>query len=321
MAPAFTVVIPTYNQADYLRVALKSVLDQSFRDFEVIIVNNHSTDHTLEVIQEFRDQRVQVIQFRNNGVIAASRNVGIKAGRAPFVAFLDSDDTWFQNKLQKVAEAIAARPDVGLVCHNQDLLREGRVTQRTFYGPSKGYEQDTWGHVVFVSEGPSTSATVVAKRHLAEVEYFPEDSAFVTAEDYDLWIKLADACRFLYLPDVLGTHNFHVASASANVELHVGAAIAVLDKHCRALKNSKRSYSRKVIRNRYANIYYGAGRQHQRRGGIKRSLTYYVRALKTNPFHQRAYAALALLLADLILGNQRRRTVVNALWRPSWRWG
>ena len=151
--------------------------------------------------------------------------------------------------------------------------------------------------------------------------YFSEDSTFVTAEDYDLWIKLADVCPFLYLPDVLGTHNFHVASASANVELHVDAAIAVLDKHCRALKKSRRSYSRKVIRNRYANIYYGAGRQHQRRGGIKRPLTYYIRALKTYPFHKRAYGALALLFADLLLGHQRRRTVVNALWRPSWRWG
>ena len=100
----FSVVIPTYNHAEFLETALKSVLDQTFRDFEVIVVNNYSTDDTLSVIERLGDPRVQVINFRNHGVIGASRNVGIKASQAPYVAFLDSDDTWEVSKLAKIAE-------------------------------------------------------------------------------------------------------------------------------------------------------------------------------------------------------------------------
>ena len=94
MPPTFSVIIPTYNQADFLRLALKSVLDQTLRDFEVIIVNNYSTDHTLEVVEQLNDHRLSVKNFRNHGVIGASRNSGIRASNGEYVAFLDSDDTW-----------------------------------------------------------------------------------------------------------------------------------------------------------------------------------------------------------------------------------
>ena len=321
MAPIFSVVIPTYNQADYLKVALQSVLDQTLRDFEVVVVNNYSADHTLEAIGEFNDPRVQVINYRNHGIIAAARNVGIKAAVGEYVSFLDSDDTWYPNKLQKVAEAIETDPQVGLVCHDQDLVQEGRVARQTHYGPTPEFQDDMWGHVLFICNGPSTSATTVARSCLNEVGCFSENPVFVTAEDYDLWIRLAKVCRFRFLPDVLGTHHYHAASASSNVELHIGAALAVLNKHCRELKDSDRSYPMRVVRHRYANVYYGGGRQHQRRGAIKKPLGYYARALMTYPLHRRAYGGLAILLADMLLGHQRRRTVVNSLWRPSWRWG
>ena len=75
MAPTFSVVIPTYNQADFLKVALKSVMAQTFQDFEVVTVNNYSTDHTLDVIRGLQDSRMRVIDFRNHGVIGAARNV------------------------------------------------------------------------------------------------------------------------------------------------------------------------------------------------------------------------------------------------------
>ena len=114
MAPTFSVVMPTYNQAEYLKLSLQSVLDRTFRDFDVVVVNNHSTDNTLDVIDQIKDERVKVIDYQNNGVIGAARNVGIKATQGPYVAFLDSDDTWKNNKLEKVAEAIETDPQVGL---------------------------------------------------------------------------------------------------------------------------------------------------------------------------------------------------------------
>ena len=321
MAPAFSVVIPTYNHAEYLKVALKSVLDQTFKDFEVIIVNNYSTDGTLDVIEQLNDPRVQVVNFRNNGVIGAGRNVGIRASGAAHVAFLDSDDTWYSNKLEKVAEVIKEDPEVGLISHDQDLVRDGQVVDRSHYGPGEDFQGDMYNHLLFVCNPPSTSSSVVARRHLEEVGFFSEDPGFVTVEDYELWLKLARVCRFRFLREVLGTHLYRVASASADVELHLRSGLAVLDKHCAELQESGRTYSNLAIRRLYSSAFYVAARQYQRRGVFGKTLGHYARTLRTYPFHLRAYGGLALLLGDTVLGQTRRRKIVETVWGRSWRWG
>ena len=320
-SPAFSVVIPTYNQAEYLRVALKSVLVQTFTDFEVVIVNNYSTDHTLQVIQALPDPRVQVIDFRNHGVIGAGRNVGIKASQAPYVAFLDSDDTWYSDKLQRIAEVIKHEPDVGLICHDQDLLRDGQVAAVSCYGAPDDFPGSMYDHLLFVCNPPATSATVVARRYLDEVGYFSDDPGFMTVEDYDLFLKLAKVCHFRFVREILGSHNFHEASASANVELHLRSGLAVLDKHCGDLQKSDRNYPRRVFKRLYASAFFAAARQYQRRGDFKKPLVYYARTLWTYPIHQRAYLGLGLLFADRLLGRARRKRITAAIWGLSWRWG
>ena len=329
MPPAFSVVIPTYNQAELLKTALASVLSQTFGDFEVIITNNHSSDHTLDVIRGFNDSRVRVINFKNHGVIGAGRNVGIAEAQGEFVAFLDSDDTWHQAKLQKTWEVIQQVPQVGLVCHNQVMVRDEREVTQSTYGPPSGYSGSLYDYLLLVGNALSTSASAVARRRLEEVGGFSEDPAFITVEDYDLWLKLAAVCPFHFIPEVLGTHNFHPSSASANVELHMHAALAVLDKHCGELRNSQRPYPKMAVRQRYANVYFGAARQSQRNsaagqsggsGNFRKTLQYYLQALWTYPFHGRAYAGLGLLCADLLLGPARRKRIAYAIWGSSWRW-
>ena len=329
MAPKFSVVIPTYNQADYLKVALRSVLDQTYQDYEVIVVNNYSTDHTLDVIRDAGDPRVQVINFHNQGVIGAGRNVGIRASRGTYVAFLDSDDTWYPNKLERASEVIEADPVAGLICHDQDLVRDGRPAGAAQIGPPVGFKGNMHDYLLLRGNCVSTSASVVARRHLEEVGLFSEDPAHITVEDYDLWLKLSTVCRFHFIPEVLGAHNFHPSSASANVDGHLHAALAVLDMHCGRLHASGRSYPSRAIRKRYANVYYVAARQVQRNsaagqshsgGAFRKALKYYLKTLMTYPLHKKAYAGLALFFADLLLGPTRRKRISYALWGPSWRW-
>ena len=106
--PLVSVVIPTFNHAPLLKIALQSVIAQTFTNWEAIVVNNFSTDATVEVVESFNDSRIKLINFSNNGVIAASRNVGIKMATASYIAFLDSDDIWYPEKLQKCSEQIFA---------------------------------------------------------------------------------------------------------------------------------------------------------------------------------------------------------------------
>ena len=98
--PLVSVVIPTYNHAQYLRRALTSVLDQSYVNWEVIVIDNHSTDNTDELMEDFLGPQITYIKIHNSGIIALSRNAGINAARGEWIAFLDSDDWWTKDKLQ-----------------------------------------------------------------------------------------------------------------------------------------------------------------------------------------------------------------------------
>jgi glycosyltransferase involved in cell wall biosynthesis len=300
MSPTFSVIIPTYNQAEYLRIALKSVLDQTCPDFEVIIVNNYSTDHTLDVVDQINDQRFRVINFRNNGVIGAGRNTGIRESTGEYVAFLDSDDTWHRTKLERIAQTIVQDPDLGLICHDQTLFRNGRIVGRSHYGPPEAFQGDMYDYLLLGIDGPSTSATVVSRRYLDDVGGFSEDSQHITVEDYDLWLKLAQVCRFRFLRDILGTHVYHSSSASARIELHLCNTIAVLDKHFGEASRQERIYARSVIQRKYAYAYYGAARQYHKQRAFKKALGRYALALRTYPFHFRFYAGTALLLSGIL---------------------
>src|SRR3990167_9298210 len=117
-----SVVIPTYNHAKYLHIALESVIKQSFSNWEVIVVNNYSEDNTIDVVEAFQDQRIHLVNFRNHGVIGASRNEGLRHAHGEFVAFLDSDDIWYPEKLSHCLAVLHEGYD--LVCHNENHVYE-----------------------------------------------------------------------------------------------------------------------------------------------------------------------------------------------------
>ena len=101
VSPLVSVVITSYNHGRFLGRALQSVLDQTYTNSEVIVVDNHSTDNTDEVMASFADQRITYLKIHNNGIIAASRNAGLRLAKGEWIAFLDSDDYWSGNKLEQ----------------------------------------------------------------------------------------------------------------------------------------------------------------------------------------------------------------------------
>ena len=119
--PFFSVVMPTYNQAKYLKASIDSVLRQSYKDFEIIIIDNYSTDETQKIIKKYKSRRIRAIKFRNKGIIAASRNLAIKNSKGQWIAFLDSDDMWFKNKLRKIYKEINKNKNVKVFCSNELL--------------------------------------------------------------------------------------------------------------------------------------------------------------------------------------------------------
>src|SRR3990167_6306257 len=162
-----SIVIPTYNQAQYLKICLQSILDQTRPDWEVIIVNNFSNDNTVEVVQAMRDERFTLVNFANKGIIGAARNEGVRHARAPLIAFLDSDDGWEKNKLEVILNYFNEHADVDLVCHDEWLYVGNKKTKILKYGAQSDHKG-----LLFKGNALSTSAVTLKKNSFWRVNGF-----------------------------------------------------------------------------------------------------------------------------------------------------
>ena len=231
-APRTSVIIPTYNRSAYLREAVNSVLSQTRPALEVIVVDDGSTDDTLRVISSY-GQSVRCVSQANRGVSAA-RNSGIAAARGDYVAFLDADDSWTPDKLQRVHDVLAADPALDAVCHDVDVVApDGAVTGSRAYRLD---ERDPYTQLLYRGNFLTTSAMTVRRDVLEREGGFDERRDWVTTEDFDLWLRIArDGGRFAIVPETLGRYLVHPGGASANLVRHYDNTLAMLDTHWVAL--------------------------------------------------------------------------------------
>ena len=291
--PAVSIVIPTYNHAEYLQQALNSVVDQTFHNWEAIIVNNFSDDATLQIIEQFNEPRFRVINFRNQGVIAASRNEGIRNSIAPVIAFLDSDDTWYKDKLLKCMSEFENGANV--VCHGENWISDSSVPRAIFYGPAK---KATYRNLLFRGNCISTSATLVRKEVLEQLSGFSENPSFITAEDYELWMRISLATsNFIFIHEILGEFRRHDKSASSSVDKHLAAEIAVINHHIEQINPTFKVLT--LARHRRAKAFYSAGRTQMRDRSTGSALSFFAKALLQSPIFFRTYVAITLTLINL----------------------
>ena len=186
--PEVSVIIPTYNRSQKVARAIQSVLDQSFGDLEIIVVDDGSTDDTYQCLDRLRSSITYIRQLVNRGVSAA-RNRGIKSSLAPWIAFLDSDDYWLKDKLQVQMEFLH-RNSGSVACQTEEIWIRGgrRVNPRRRHRKPSGdiFKQSLKLCLV------SPSSVMVKRALFDEVGLF--DETLQAAEDYDLWLRIS--CRY-----------------------------------------------------------------------------------------------------------------------------
>lgn len=203
MRPLISVVIPTYNRARELERALRSVRAQTCAGWEAVVVDNHSSDNIDDVILGFNDARIKLFKIHNNGVIAASRNLGVKHARGEYIAFLDSDDWWSPRKLEVSLKYLGQGTDV--VYHKMFVVT--KPGQKFFWRKGLGRELSSpvFEDLLVNGNGLSTSSVVVRKSILQEIGGLSEDAAWIAWEDYDAWLRVARITeRFRRIPKTLG---------------------------------------------------------------------------------------------------------------------
>jgi glycosyltransferase involved in cell wall biosynthesis len=229
-SPQVSVIIPAFNVAAYIAEALASVFEQSYTDFEVIVVNDGSPDtEELEAaIEPFRSRILYLKQERRRGVSAA-RNLAIQHARGEFLAFLDGDDAWFPHCLAAQMEAFQLDPGLDMISADLELFGAGAPVGRTAMSLNGSERPVTLASLVRQRSVPLTSTVVVRRRAVIEAGLF--DPAFSLSEDFDLWLRLARCgCRIDLHPDVVGKRRVHSGAASYRYIPVQKAIVTVLDK-------------------------------------------------------------------------------------------
>ena len=219
----FSIILPTYNRAGtYLKGAIDSIVSQSYDNWELLIIDNHSEDFTDELIDNYKDHRIKTYKIHNNGNIAKSRNLGIKKSSGDYIALIDSDDFWHKDKLKISLEYLEKNKLNGL-CHSEYWLYETGETETRHYGLA-GF---SYNNLLKNGNNLSLSAVIVHADILKDVKGFSEDIEYVTAEDYDLWLKLAkNNYKIKFIKNIMGTFRIHQYSESSDVDKNIKAICA-----------------------------------------------------------------------------------------------
>lgn len=289
----FSIILPTYNRADtYLKGAIDSIVSQSYDNWELLIIDNHSQDFTDELIDSYKDHRIKTYKIHNNGNIAKSRNLGITKSSGDYIALIDSDDFWHKDKL-KVSSEYLKKYKLNGLCHSEDWLYESGETETRHYGLT-GFSYE---NLLKNGNNLSLSAVIVHADILKDVKGFSEDIDYITAEDYDLWLKLAkNNYKIKFIKNVMGTFRIHQYSESSDVDKNIKAICSVIKDHC--IDNDV--YRNKI--NIYiANAYIIAGKIFQLNNLKNKSLSYYIRAIRLNPIRLKPYYMLFSLLFPIKL--------------------
>lgn len=222
--PKVSIIIPAYNQAQYLADAVQSVLDQTFTDFELIIVDDGSTDNTPQVIAGFQDSRVRSIRQENKG-LSGARNTGIKLSTAPFLTFLDSDDRFLPNHLNLLYTYLKNHSECGMVSGGRQMIDiNNKVLQEQVDRPQWRIE-DLLINNPFLNVG----CVLIRRMWLDSVDNF--DESLRACEDWDLWLKLASAgCQFAWIEEPVMAYRIHQNQMTREIERMRKSRLAVLDK-------------------------------------------------------------------------------------------
>jgi glycosyltransferase involved in cell wall biosynthesis len=220
-----SIIIPNYNSGNLLERCLISVLEQTFTNWEAIIVDNNSTDESRRYLEKLTDTRFRVYQIDNQGVIAKSRNLAATFANGRYLAFLDADDWWEAEKLSAALRLLDS--DAGDLTYHR-LRRNPRKFLRPFVGGP--YARTDRGLLRFGNRIPNSSVVMRAS-DFESMAAFDESESLVACEDFDLWERLSHTgVRFIYQRDVLGS--YHEATGTMNSSSRrIINAYALVKKH------------------------------------------------------------------------------------------
>ena len=238
MQTLVSVIIPTYQRCQKLKIAIESVLSQTYSAYEIIIMDDGSDDGTKEMVNLFKDSRISYNWQSNSGIPAKVRNNGIKIAKGEWIAFLDSDDWWLPDKLEYCMhynndKVDLIYHDLKIVKNNQKIFNKKKIKSRQLKKPMLN-------DLLINGNAISNSSVVVRRKLLITIGYIDEREELLAAEDYHTWLKIAKfSDRFFYLPKCLGYYSEHDQNLSKkDMSIPSSNAVSEFREHLNIQENS-----------------------------------------------------------------------------------
>jgi glycosyltransferase involved in cell wall biosynthesis len=289
--PKVSVIIPTYNQARYLLAAVQSVLDQTFGDLELIVVNDGSTDNTQQALTSFSDSRTRYIYQENRG-LSAARNTGIMASAGEYIALLDSDDIWLPRKLELQVGLLDSHPETALVYSDAYLFDDQTSAITGKFLDGKGIFSGNVFRKLLSTQFIKPSTVAIRRSVFETVGYF--DEAIREVQDRDMWLRIARKFNVEGIDMPLVKIRNHATNVSKNSEKVWEGRALVMNKAGRTLALTLDEL--KLLERNLSTVYYEHGRYLVLNGRPGKGREKLLACARLNPWHIRAYTYLVASL-------------------------
>jgi glycosyltransferase involved in cell wall biosynthesis len=270
----FSIIIPTFNRGERLKIALNSLESQTYKNFEIIICDDGSTDNTKEIVESFKNKlTIQYIWNENWGGPARPRNIGIQASQTDWICFLDSDDWWYPNKLEICLDFMDR---YNVIYHDLDIYTgNGKVPS----GKCKGrkLKGNYFSDLIINGNALCNSSVIVKKTLINKIGGISEEQALVAVEDYDCWIRIAQIDnKFKYLKKSLGGYwlGDNISSASEKI---IHAEEFVTNKYINLLSEKDKNQT-------FYHLKYKLGRLYQKLNENNKALDYFKKSVNSKSY-------------------------------------
>jgi len=251
--PLISVIIPVYNGEATIKETIASVLNQTFKDFELIVIDDGSTDSTLDVLSSIQDPRLKVFSYPN-GNQAVSRNRGLSRATGEYISFIDADDLWTPDKLEAQLKALQENPQAGVAYSWTDLIDEAGNFIR---GGAKIYwKGESHARMLLNDFVESGSNPLIRAEAFKEVGKF--DESLPPAEDWDMWIRLAARYHYIVVPSVQVLYRIRANSSSTNVLRMEQVSLRIIERRYAEAPESIQHLKRYSLANRYKYLVFKA---------------------------------------------------------------
>lgn len=293
--PKVSVIIPTYNNCHYITKAIESVLNQTYKDFEIIVVDDGSDDNTSSLISKY-GRKLKYFYQCNSGA-ASARNKGINESKGEYISFLDSDDYFYEDNLLKKIAFLERNLGIGLVFSDWNYVDEiGNYLNKGslhFHYAQKKLSGLIFGELLYKRNFIATPTVIIRRYVLEDIGLF--DPTIPSQEEYDLWLRISSKYSSYYINEPLVNVIVHAGSLSSDFEKWTLGNALIVDKLHQILPKDfivKKGFVNRLTADKFTFL----ARNYVKNNQFKNALNSYWQSIKYLPLQKRVYWLIIILL-------------------------